>query len=136
MASYNPNRLKELAKQKNILDVASTLGLELKRVGRQYVWVEHPSFKINPAKNNFSWYSHGNDLRNKDVITMVEVINNMSFKEALHYLLETEAGTFDFSKVPKKESFVYRVREAKTFDYARKYLKEERGLSDETIDFF
>lgn len=136
MASYNPNHLKELAKQKNILDVASTLGLELKRVGRQYVWVEHPSFKINPAKNNFSWYSHGTELRNKDVITMVEVINNMSFKEALQYLLETEAGTFDFSKVPKKEPFVYRVREAKTFDYARKYLKEERGLSDETIDFF
>lgn len=136
MANYNPNRLKELAKQKNILDVASSLGLELKRVGRYYAWVEHPSFRINPDKNNFSWYSHGKELRNQDVIKMVEVVNNMSFKEALHYLLEAEVSTFDITKVPRKEPFVYRVREARTFDYARKYLKTERGLSDETIDFF
>lgn len=136
MANYNPNRLKELAKQKNILDVASSLGLELKRVGQQYAWIEHPSFKIDTRKNTFSWFSKGSELRNQDVIKMVEVINNVSFKEALHYLLETEAGVFDGAKIPKKEPFVYRVREAKTFDYARKYLKEERGLSDETIDFF
>ncbi|WP_430608601.1 hypothetical protein [Enterococcus sp. DIV1304_2] len=136
MANYNPNRLMEMAKQKNILDVASSLGLELKRAGHQYVWIEHPSFKIHPRKNTFSWYSKGNELRNQDVIKMVEVINNMSFKEALHYLLETEAGVFDGAKIPKKEPFIYRVREANTFDYARKYLREERGLSDETIDFF
>lgn len=136
MANYNPNRLKELAKQKNILDVASSLGLELKKVGRTYAWIEHPSFKIDPDKNTFSWYSKGNELRHQDVIKMVEVINNVSFKEALQYLIGTEAGIFDGSKVPKKEPFVYRVKEVKTFDYARKYLKEERGLSDETIDFF
>lgn len=136
MNKYNPNRLKELAKQKNILDVASSLGLELKKVGRTYAWIEHPSFKIDPDKNTFSWYSKGNELRHQDVIKMVEVINNVSFKEALQYLIGTEAGIFDGSKVPKKEPFVYRVKEVKTFDYARKYLKEERGLSDETIDFF
>lgn len=136
MNKYNPNRLKELAKQKNILDVASSLGLELKKVGRTYAWIEHPSFKIDPDKNTFSWYSKGNELRHQDVIKMVEVINNVSFKEALQYLIGTEAGIFDGSKVPKKEPFVYRVKEVRTFDYARKYLKEERGLSDETIDFF
>lgn len=136
MSNYNPNRLKESAKGKSILDVASSLGLELKRVGRKYCWVEHPSFKIDPDKNTFSWYSKGDDLRNQDVIKMVEVINNVSFKEALHFLLGTEAGVFDGTKVPKKKPFVYRVREAKTFDYARKYLREERGLSDKTIDFF
>lgn len=103
MANYNPNRLKELAKQKNILDVASSLGLELKRVGQQYAWIEHPSFKIDTRKNSFSWFSKGSELRNQDVIKMVEVINNVSFKEALHYLLETEAGVFDGAKIPKKE---------------------------------
>ncbi len=136
MNKYIPNRLKELAKQKNILDIASSLGLELKKVGRTYAWIEHPSFKIDSDKNTFSWYSKGNELRHQDVIKMVEVINNVSFKEALQYLIGTEAGIFDGSKVPKKEPFVYRVKEVKTFDYARKYLKEERGLSDETIDFF
>ncbi|WP_321382948.1 CHC2 zinc finger domain-containing protein [uncultured Enterococcus sp.] len=136
MAAYDPNKLKNLAKQKNILDVASSLGLELKRVGRKYVWTEHPSFKIDPEHNCFSWFSKGNEFLGQDVIKMVEVINQMSFQEALHYLLEAEAGTFDKSKVPEKEPFVYRVREAKSFDYARKYLKEERDLSDETIDFF
>lgn len=136
MAEYNPNRLVEMAKQKSILDVASSLGMELKREGRNYAWTEHPSFKINPEKNYFSWFSKGNELLGKDVITMVEVVNQVSFKEALHFLLEAEVGTFDVTKVPKKEPFVYRVKEAKTFDYARNYLKEERGLSDETIDFF
>lgn len=136
MTEYNPNRLVEMAKQKSILDVASSLGMELKREGRNYAWTEHPSFKINPEKNYFSWFSKGNELLGKDVITMVEVINQVSFKEALHFLLESELGTFDVTKVPKQEPFVYRVKEAKTFDYARNYLKEERGLSDETIDFF
>lgn len=136
MTEYNPNRLVEMAKQKSILDVASSLGMELKREGRNYAWTEHPSFKINPEKNYFSWFSKGNELLGKDVIAMVEVVNQMSFKEALHYLLEAEVGTFDVTKVPKKEPFKYTVKEAKTFDYARNYLKEERGLSDETIDFF
>lgn len=136
MTGYNPNRLLELAKQKNILDVASSLGMELEREGRNYVWTEHPSFKINPERNYFSWFSKGNELLGKDVIKMVEVVNDMSFKEALHFLLEAEVGVFDVTKVPKKQPFVYKVKEARTFDYARKYLKEERGLSDETIDFF
>lgn len=136
MEKYNPNRLKEMAKKKNIMDVASSLGLELKRVGRVYAWTEHPSFRISPEHNTFSWFSKGDDFRGQDVIKMVEVINQMSFPEALKYLLESEIGTFDVSKIPKKEPFKYTVREAKTFDYARNYLKEERGLSDETIDFF
>lgn len=136
MSEYNPNRLVELAKQKNILDVAQSLGLELKREGRNYAWIEHPSFKISPDNNYFSWFSKGNELLGADVIKMVEVINNVTFKEALLYLLEAEVGSFDATKVPKKKPFVYRVKEAKTFDYARKYLKEERKLSDETIDFF
>lgn len=136
MSKYNPNQLKDLAKQKNILDVAHSLGMELKREGRNYVWVEHLSFKINPARNYFSWFSKGNEYLGCDVIKMVEVVQQVSFKEALRYLLGTEAGTFDARKIPKKEPFIYRVREVKTFDYARKYLKTERGLSDETIDFF
>jgi hypothetical protein len=136
MEKYNPNRLKEMAKKKNIMDIASSLGLELKRVGRVYAWTEHPSFRISPEHNTFSWFSKGDDLLGQDVIKMVEVINQMSFPEALKYLLESEIGTFDVTKVPKKEPFKYTVKEAKTFDYARNYLKEERGLSDETIDFF
>lgn len=136
MGNYNPNRLKELAKQKNILDVAGMLGMQLKRVGRNYQWVEHDSFVINPNKNYFSWFSKGNEYLGKDVIEMVKVVKNVSFKEALHFLLEADIGTFDKSKIPKPKPFVYRVKEVKTFDYARKYLKEERGLSDETIDFF
>lgn len=136
MNKYNPNRLVELAKQKSILDVAGMLGMQLKRVGRNYQWTEHPSFKINPDKNYFSWFSRGNEYLGKDVIEMVKVVNNVSFKEALHFLLEAEVGTFDITKVPKPKPFVYKVKETKTFDYARKYLKEERGLSDETINFF
>lgn len=135
MGQYNPNKLKEKAKQKNILDVAHSLGMDLKRVGRNYQWTEHDSFVISPEKNYFSWFSRGAECRGADVIKMVEVVNNMTFKEALHYLLETETSLFEGSNIPKRSPFVYRVKEAKTFDYARKYLNE-RGLSDETIDFF
>lgn len=136
MENYNPNRLKELAKQKNILEVAHSLGMELIREGRNYCWAEHKSFKINPERNYFSWFSKGNEFLGQDVIKMVEVVNHMSFKEALKYLLEAEVGAFDVSKVPKKKPFIYNVKEVKRFDYARKFLKEERGLSDDTIDFF
>jgi hypothetical protein len=64
------------------------------------------------------------------------VIKQIPYKEAVNFILGTEAQLFDASKLPKKQPFVYRIPEAKNMDYAKKYLHELRGLSEETINFF
>lgn len=125
---------KEDAKAMAILDVAQSLGMELKQNSSQeWYWVEHDSFKINTRKNRFDWYSrdvHG------DVIDLVEIIKEVDYKQAMHYL---RTGEFPQAKMshPVKEPFNYVLgRFEQPFVEARAYLKEVRGLSDDTINFF
>lgn len=125
---------KEDAKAMSILDVAQSLGMELKQNSSQeWYWVEHDSFKINTRKNRFDWYSrdvHG------DVIDLVEIIKEVDYKQAMHYL---RTGEFPQAKMshPVKEPFNYVLgRFEQPFVEARAYLKEVRGLSDDTINFF
>lgn len=128
------NKKKEVAKNKSILDVAASLGMNLRRDGKNYVWKEHDSLVISPEKNIWSWWSR--EYRGEDVIKLAQVIKDISYKEALNFILGTEAKTFDITKIPPKQPFVYHILEAKNMDYAKKFLHEVRGLSDETIDFF
>ena len=49
---------KAQAKSLAILDVARSLGMEMKRKShREYYWAEHDSFKIDTLKNTWHWYS-------------------------------------------------------------------------------
>ena len=49
---------KEQAKSTSILSIASSLGIELKKVSSNiYEWTEHDSFKIYENTNSFSWFS-------------------------------------------------------------------------------
>lgn len=125
---------KEDAKAMSILDVASSLGMELKKVSvNQYAWVEHDSLKIKPKDNVWHWFSEG---RGGDVIKLVQEIKGVSFKEAMHYLKTGEFPTVSIAE-EKREPFHYVLAPyEQPFKEARTYLKEERGLSDETIDFF
>ncbi|HEL1585356.1 TPA: toprim domain-containing protein, partial [Streptococcus suis] len=125
---------KEDAKAMSILDVAQSLGMEMKQNSSQeWYWVEHDSFKINTRKNRFDWYSrdvHG------DVINLVEIIKEVDYKQAMHYL---RTGEFPQAEIthPVKEPFNYVLgRFEQPFVEARAYLKEVRGLSDDTINFF
>ena len=125
---------KEEAKNMNILDVANSLGMNMLRSSRnEYYWDEHDSFKINTSKNMFRWYSK--DIGG-DVIQMVQTLRGVSFREAINYL---DTGHFEEAKVQEvtRESFKYLLEKYETdFENGRRYLKEVRGLSENTIDFF
>lgn len=125
---------KEEAKNMNILDVANSLGMNMLKSSRnEYYWDEHDSFKINTSKNMFRWYSK--DIGG-DVIQMVQTLRGVSFREAINYL---NTGHFEEAKVQEvtREPFKYLLEKYETnFDNGRRYLKEVRGLSDNTIDFF
>lgn len=125
---------KEEAKNMNILDVANSLDMNMLKSSRnEYYWDEHDSFKINTSKNMFRWYSK--DIGG-DVIQMVQTLRGVSFREAINYL---DTGQFGEAKVQEvtREPFKYLLEKYETdFDNGRRYLKEIRGLSDNTIDFF
>ena len=131
----------EELKRLSILDVAASLGIQLKRTGSHtYSWDEHDSFTINTQENYFNWFARS---KGGDVFDMVRVVQEeltgqqVSFKEAKHFLEEGNFEVFDSSKIPQKEPFKYYLEPYETeFIEARSFLKDVRGLSDETIDFF
>jgi len=128
---------KEEAKRLSIISVAEQLGIELKRTGsHSYTWTEHDSFVIDARKNEFHWNSR---TEFGDVIQLVQSIKGVSYKEAMHFL---ETGEFkqvnsEAQPVPK-EPFHYNLEryENQEFRASRTYLKAQRGLSDDTINFF
>ena len=135
MASID--ELKQLA----ILEVADSLGMQLQRTGNHtYAWMEHDSFTINVRDNYFNWFARSTG---GDVIKMVQVVQEeltgekLSFKQAKYFLEEGSFDVFDVTNVPEKEPFSYYLEPYETkFIEARDYLKDVRGLSDKTIDFF
>lgn len=129
---------KAQAKSLAILDVARSLGMEMKRKShREYYWAEHDSFKIDTLKNTWHWYSRTGKYG--DPINLVQEIKNVSYKEAMHYLDTGEFSEVDIKALEaKSEPFKYTLEKYEHLDFelAKSYLKDERGLSDETIDFF
>ena len=128
---------KEEAKRLSIISVAEQLGIELKRTGSySYNWVEHDSFVIDTKKNEFYWNSR---TEFGDVIQLVQTIRGVSYKEAMYFL---ETGEFkqvnSEAQMAPKEPFHYNLEryENKDFSASRSYLKAQRGLSDDTINFF
>ena len=125
---------KAQAKSLDILEVARSLGMEMKRKShREYYWAEHDSFKIDTVKNTWHWYSQ--DLFG-DTINLVQQMQNVSYKDAMVFL---ETGSFPEAKPVEEERKPFNYTLApyeQPFVEARTYLKEIRGLSDDTIDFF
>ena len=125
---------KAQAKSLDILEVARSLGMEMKRKShREYYWAEHDSFKIDTVKNTWQWYSQN---LFGDTIQLVQQMKNVRYKDAMVFLdtgsfpeakpVEEERKPFNYTLAPYEQPFVE----------ARSYLKEIRGLSDDTIDFF
>lgn len=126
--------VKEL-KQISVLDVARSLGMEMKRQsGDTYYWTEHDSFKINTRRNIWHWFSQD---KGGEAIRLVQEIKQVSFKEAKHFV---ETGEFPEANTIDEEPrvFVYFLEkyEHPNVDLGREYLRDERGLSEETIDTF
>ena len=128
---------KEEAKRLSIISVAEQLGMELKRTGSySYNWVEHDSFVIDTKKNEFYWNSR---TEFGDVIQLVQTIRGVSYKEAMHFLETGEFKEVDVeAQTTSKEPFSYHLEryERQDFSASRRYFKEQRGLSDDTINFF
>ncbi|KLL93026.1 PBECR4 domain-containing protein [Streptococcus agalactiae] len=123
----------EHARSRDILDVANELHMELVRSGRDYRWKEHDSMVISPDKNMWNWFSRH---QGGDVIALVQTMKEINFNQAIDYLND---GTFkEFAAAERvQETFNYYLKPyEQPFEEARNYLKERRGLSDETIDFF
>lgn len=125
---------KAQAKSLAILDVARSLGMEMKRKShREYYWAEHDSFKIDTLKNTWHWYARGTY---GDTISLVQEMRNVSYSTAMKFL---ETGQFPEAKPMEEVRQPFRYTLAtyeQPFKEARTYLKETRGLSDETINFF
>lgn len=128
---------KEEAKRLSIISVAEQLGMELKRTGsHSYNWVEHDSFVIDTKKNEFYWNSR---TEFGDIIQLVQTIRGVSYKEAMHFLETGEFKAVDVeAQTATKEPFSYHLEryERQDFSASRSYLKAQRGLSDDTINFF
>lgn len=125
---------KAQAKSLSILEVARSLGMEMKRSShKEYYWTEHDSFKIDTNKNTWHWYSRGTY---GDTINLVQEIRQVSYSDAMKFL---ETGQFPEAKPMEeiRQPFRYSLASyEQPFREARTYLKETRRLSDETINFF
>lgn len=126
---------KAQAKALSILEVAKSLGMEMERSShKEYYWKEHDSFKINTVKNTWTWYSRTGKFG--DTIDLVREIKGGSYRDAMTFL---ETGNFPEATIVEEERKHFRYTLApyeQPFRKARSYLKQTRGLSDETIDFF
>lgn len=135
----------EVQKQKlvsmDIVAVAESLGMTLKPGSSgTYYWEEHDSFHIYPNTNTFRWWSRGVGTNTIDLVQVVQeemTGHKPTFREATSFL---ETGQFNNVTIqpPVKDPFEYYLEryEHSDFSIGRQYLKEERGLSEETIDIF
>lgn len=123
----------EIARSRDILDVASELNMELVQSGRDYRWKEHDSLVISPDKNLWKWFSRN---LGGDVISLVETIKETDFNQSVNFLNDGEFKTFQRVERSEEPFNYYLKPYEQPFNEARTYLREERGLSDDTIDFF
>ena len=128
----NQQKLRDIAHGKDIVAVAHSLGMELEKTGKNYIWREHDSFVLDVRKNIFYWNSQG---FGGDSIRLVELMKECSFKEAVAYLTETELQE-KTTQIEKKRPFHYYMQEHPNIDAVKAYLINERKLSEETVDHF
>lgn len=125
-------KLREDANNKNIIEVAQQLGMTLERIGKDYQWKEHDSLKFDTRKNYFYWNAQG---FGGGPIKLAQTIMECSYGEAVRFLTGKEISKFDQTLVPKRE-FSYKLKDVSNPIAMRGYLKNQRQLSDETIDYF
>ena len=123
----------EFARSRDILDVANELQMELVRSGRDYRWKEHDSLVISPDKNLWKWFSRNTG---GDAISLVETIKEVSFNQSVDFLNDGNFKEFQMVERPQEDFKYYLEKYEKPLSAGRDYLRNQRGLSDETIDYF
>ena len=123
----------EFARSRDILDVANELQMDLVRSGRDYRWKEHDSLVISPDKNLWKWFSRNTG---GDAISLVETIKEVSFNQSVDFLNDGNFKEFQMVERPQEDFKYYLEKYEQPFSAGRDYLRNQRGLSDETIDYF
>jgi len=123
----------EFARSRDILDVADELQMELVRSGRDYRWKEHDSLVISPDKNLWKWFSRNTG---GDSIALVETIKEVDFNQSVDFLNDGNFKEFQMVERPQEDFKYYLEKYEQPFLDGRDYLRNKRGLSDETIDYF
>ena len=123
----------EFARSRDILDVANELQMELVRSGRDYRWKEHDSLVISPDKNLWKWFSRNTG---GDAISLVETIKEVDFNQSVDFLNDGNFKEFQIVERPQEDFKYYLEKYEQPFSAGRDYLRNQRGLSDETIDYF
>lgn len=124
--------LRDLAKSRDIVEVAESMGMELFRSGKDFRWKDHDSLVISPNNGLWNWYSQH---KGGDVISLVETIKEINFNQAIDYITTGNYSQQSVKPVEHEEFNYYLENYEQPLDEGRKYLKD-RGLSDGTIDFF
>lgn len=123
----------------DIVAVAESLGLRLKQASSGHLyWEEHDSFHIYPKTNTFRWWSRSKGTNTIDLVQVIQeerTGKKPTFREVVTFL---ETGQFEKVDIKPivREPFKHYLApyEHPDFELGRLYLKEERGLSDDTID--
>ena len=123
----------EFARSRDILDVANELQMELVHSGRDYRWKEHDSLVISPDKNLWKWFSRNTG---GDAISLVETIKEVDFNQSVDFLNDGNFKEFQMVERPQEDFKYYLEKYEQPFSAGRDYLRNQRGLSDETIDYF
>lgn len=123
----------EFARSRDILDVANELQMELVRSGRDYRWKEHDSLVISPDKNLWKWFSRNTG---GDSISLVETIKEVDFNQSVDFLNDGNFKEFQMVERPQEDFKYYLEKYEQPLSAGRDYLRNQRGLSDETIDYF
>jgi len=123
----------EFARSRDILDVANELQMNLVRSGRDYRWKEHDSLVISPDTNLWKWFSRNTG---GDAISLVETIKEISFNQSVDFLNDGNFKEFQMVERPQEDFKYYLEKYEQPFSAGRDYLRNQRGLSDETIDYF
>ena len=123
----------EFARSRDILDVANELQMELVRSGRDYRWKEHDSLVISPDKNLWKWFSRNTG---GDAISLVETIKEVDFNQSVDFLNDGNFKEFQMVERPQEDFKYYLEKYEQPLSAGRDYLRNQRGLLDETIDYF
>ena len=137
---------------KSRLDIVDVIGkyLPLKKAGKNYTakcpfhTEKTPSFMVSPELQRYKCFGCG---ENGDIFTFVQKIENIDFPEALEKLAKEagitltrqKANTFfeRLEEINRKATiyFYKQLKEPKNIQ-ALHYVKEERGITDESIKNF
>lgn len=140
----------EIAKSVDLTMVAAALGFTPKRVGRYYTLKEMDSIRIYDKSHWFRWsrqYEKGENGGSQ--IDFLRVFAGMDIKTAVFWLLDF-AGYSRISEADREVKLKYQVQPKKEEEkrefilpvpsldnsYLYDYLKNDRGIRKEIIDFF